>query len=147
MNAPVKAAVIDASVALKWIFNDEEAIEAATVMLQRIEQGVLQAHVPDLFAYEVSNALWAALRQGRLTLEECVEAVQAFRLLQFIWHPLTTVWDNAFAIAVQYDRSFYDSVYVALAQHLQVPLFTGDRRLYHALHRQVEGVHWVGDYH
>lgn len=130
MNAPVKAAVIDASVALKWVFDDEQAIEAATVMLHRIEQGVLQAHVPDLFAYEVSNSLWAAVRQGRLTLDDAVEAMQAFRLLPFIWHPLSTIWDNAFAIAVQHDRSFYDSVYVALAQHLQVPLFTGDRRLY-----------------
>lgn len=146
MSAPVKAAVIDASVALKWVFNDEEAIEAATAMLQHIERGDLQAHVPDLFAYEVSNALWAAVRQGRLTLEESAEALQAFRVLQFTWHSLYAVWDNAFTLAAQYERSFYDSVYVALAQHLQVPLFTGDRRLYNALHGRLEGVHWIGDY-
>lgn len=146
MNAPVKAAVIDASVALKWVFNDEEAVEAATTILQHIERGDLQAHVPDLFAYEVSNALWAAARQERLSLEETAEALQAFRLLQFVWHPLFALWDSAFAIATQYDRSFYDSVYVALAQHLRFPFFTGDRRLYNALRGRVEGVHWIGDY-
>lgn len=31
MSAPVEAAVIDASVALKWVFNDEEVIEAAFI--------------------------------------------------------------------------------------------------------------------
>ncbi|GBC91997.1 hypothetical protein HRbin15_00458 [bacterium HR15] len=146
MNANTKIVVIDASVALKWVFNDEEAVEQAAQILNDHLTGRLAFHVPDLLGYECSNALWAAVRQGCLDENEARTALHAMRQIQFYWHSLPAIWDMAFKISIQHQRSFYDSTYLALAQQLGVWCFTGDRRLYNALGTQLPWLRWVGDY-
>ncbi len=41
---------------------------------------------------------------------------------------------DAFEIAVKYDRSAYDALFVALSQKLGVPGVTADEPLFHAVH-------------
>lgn len=43
------------------------------------------------------------------------------------------VAEQALEISMRYDRSFYDSLYLALALEEQLPLITADRKLYNAL--------------
>jgi len=147
MGAPAKAVVIDASVVLKWVFDDEESVESAVTLLKDYEAGALVLHAPELLGYEVSNALWAAVRQRRLTEQEVEEALDAIRTVSFVWHHLTAVWGASMELALRYERTFYDSVYLALAQHLRVPLFTGDRKLYNAVSDSFAWIRWIGDYH
>ena len=40
---------------------------------------------------------------------------------------------SAWDVAEQYDRSFYDSVYLALAASVECPLVTADLKLYNRL--------------
>jgi predicted nucleic acid-binding protein len=55
----------------------------------------------------------------------------------------TVVDSSAFAIAAQFKRSVYDSVYVALAMSLQTHLVTADERLANALAAYLP-VRWLG---
>jgi predicted nucleic acid-binding protein len=146
MGVPAKPVVIDASVVLKWVFDDEEEVDAAVNLLKDYEASALILHAPKLLGYEVSNALWAAVRQQRLTEQEAEEALDAIRAVSFAWHHLTTIWTTSMELALRHERTFYDSVYMALAQHLRVPLFTGDRRLYHAVSDSFRWTRWIGDY-
>jgi len=49
----------------------------------------------------------------------------------------------AFAIAVSFDRTVYDGLYVALTISAKAPLFTADERLANALSARFE-VKWLG---
>jgi predicted nucleic acid-binding protein len=142
----MKRIVIDASVALKWVLNDEEHIAEASQILLDMQAGGLEVFAPDLLCYEFSNVLWLAARQGRLTSQNARAAARFFQQLRIQYQPPDAFWYPALDIAFQYQRTFYDSAYIALAQQLGVWCFTGDRRLYNALHTQLNFVRWVGDY-
>lgn len=66
--------------------------------------------------------------------------MQMFNLPTFASYDLI---HNAFAIAAQFERSVYDSVYVALALSLQTHLVTADERLANALAPYLP-VRWLG---
>jgi predicted nucleic acid-binding protein len=146
MSVAAKAIVIDASVALKWVFSDEEGIEQAAQLLIDSVEGRLALHAPDLLGYEWGNGLWAALRQQRILWEEALTAMSALSLLNIHFHPFSEVKDLTLELAHRHQRSYYDSAYLALAQQLGVWCFTGDKRLYNALSQQLDWLRWVGDY-
>jgi predicted nucleic acid-binding protein len=52
---------------------------------------------------------------------------------------------QAFQIAVDYDRSFYDSLYVALALTAKTQLITADERLVKALGSRFP-IRWLGTF-
>ena len=53
---------------------------------------------------------------------------------------------RTFHLAGQYQRSAYDSAYLALAQAQSVWFFTGDRRLFNAVGPVLSWVQWLGNY-
>lgn len=120
--------VVDASVMVKW-FVPEVHAEAARRLLR--EDFSLSS--PDLVRAEVGNVLWKKWRRNQLTteaVEEILRDLRSFTLAIENSGPLMgTAWD----VARLYDRSFYDGLYVALAERAGCPLVTADRRLYNAL--------------
>ena len=134
--------VVDASVVVKW-FVPEVHAEAARGLLR--EGFVLSS--PDLVRAEVGNVMWKKWRRGQLsaeTIEGILRDLDAFSLRIETSEPLLmTAWD----VARRYDRSFYDGLYVALAERAGCPLVTADRRLYNALHGSdlPEPPIWVAD--
>jgi len=120
--------VVDASVVVKW-FVPEVHAGAARNLLR--EDFALSA--PDLVRAEVGNVLWKKWRRDQLS-SEVVEGVlrdlRSFTLEIETSEPLMgAAWD----VARLYDRSFYDGLYVALAERTGCPLVTADRRLYNSL--------------
>jgi predicted nucleic acid-binding protein len=134
--------VVDASVVVKW-FVPEVHAEAARNLLR--EGFALSA--PDLVRAEVGNVLWKKWRRGQLS-PEVVEGVlrdlENFTLEIESSEPLLgTAWD----VARRFDRSFYDGLYVALAERTDCPLVTADRKLYNSLRDGdlAERLMWVED--
>jgi len=60
MTAPV----VDASVALSWVLEDENRLRTDTTLEQLADEGAL---VPQLWHLETRNALLMAERRGRLS--------------------------------------------------------------------------------
>ena len=141
----MKAWVVDASVAAKWVLPSagEELVPEAVHLLDLSALGQTELMVPDLFWAECGSVLWRAVRTGR-----CTTAVGESGLATLKAHNLTTVAtaalvEEAFSIAIKHQCSVYDSLYVALAVELGVQLVTADQRLSNALARRFP-VTWLG---
>ena len=86
------------------------------------------------------------MARGRKTETEAQEALKDFKLYAFQRIDFPPLQELTLQLALQHDRSAYDSAYVALAQRLGVWLFTGDRRLFNAVAGALSFVKWIGDY-
>jgi predicted nucleic acid-binding protein len=141
----VNTLVIDASVAAKWFLpaEAEPHAEQALDLLSRYVAGELRFVVPDLFWAELGNIFWKAARQGRWSESDGETAVRALRERRIPSVASFALLDDAFGISIAYDRSVYDSIYVALALASKADLVTADERLANALAAHLP-VKWLG---
>jgi predicted nucleic acid-binding protein len=138
--------VVDCSVVVKWKILTEDHAAAAEALLGDWEQQGVDVLVPNHFPSEVLSAFLRAARRGRLTMDEAREAVRDLLALPFVLCEVTALADRAFTIAHQRQQRAYDCLYVALAEREGSELWTGDERLYNALHAQYPFVRWIADY-
>ena len=114
--------VVDASVVVAWLFDDEDEPRADRVLEQLAEDGAL---VPQLWHLETRNSLLTAERRGRLSSGEVKERLDALKGL-----PITTDEDSdlqsAFALARVHGLSLYDALYLELAKREGAELATLD---------------------
>ncbi|HSG40443.1 MAG TPA: type II toxin-antitoxin system VapC family toxin [Thermoanaerobaculia bacterium] len=134
--------VVDASVAIKW-FVPEIHSDAA----ERLLTDKLELWVPDFIWAEFGNILLKKWRQGEISLEKARFILGAFRYFSLKAYSSEALADAAWEIASQFQRSFYDSLYLALAVQQGYRMVTADRRLYNALQSSRVAHHllWVED--
>jgi predicted nucleic acid-binding protein len=139
----VNLLVVDGSVAAKWSLKDETLVEEAVSLLDRYHRREIQLIVPDLFWAEFGNILWKAVRRGRCTRNAADLNIVALKDLNLATVPSEGLVEQAFSIACHFDRTFYDSIYVALAVESRAQLITADERLANALAAHLP-VKWLG---
>jgi predicted nucleic acid-binding protein len=120
--------VVDASVAIKWFV--PEVYSAAA---RRLLQEGTELLAPDLIWAEVGNVLWRKWRAGELAAEAVTGILNDFRRFPLQIRRSDLLYDAAWAVARSSGRTFYDSLYVALAASTRCSLVTADLRLFHAL--------------
>lgn len=120
--------VLDASVALALCFEDESSPYADRVALA-LESD--RAVVPPIWALEVSNALVAAERRGRLGPDELPRLTELLAALPIEVEPvsLRQALGPVADVARSRGLSVYDAAYLELARRLELPLATHDRAL------------------
>ena len=123
-----RAAVVDASVALKWVLPEEGSEAAANLRDTAL-------HAPQLLLVECGNALWARVRRDLISADE---ARACFDLLSTA--PVTLAPDGrlmplALELALEIDQTVYDCLYLALAVERDAALVTADRRFCDAVRR------------
>ena len=134
--------VIDASVAIKWYLPEEHSIHAARLPLLAVS-----LHCPDLLFAETGNILWKYVLRSECSHGKAVAILKELQALSM------KVWDTsqlaveAFNIACRTKRTFYDSLYVALAVRIDCRLVTADLKLYNALKETSLKKHvlWIED--
>lgn len=124
----MKKVVVDASVALKW-FVPEIHSEAAV----RLLDPVIVVYAPDLIGPEFGNILWKKVRRAEITHDEAHEILAAFVALPLEIRPSTALLAGAFELAVEFDRSVYDSLYLALAVAEECVMVTADAKFHSVL--------------
>lgn len=137
--------VLDASVAAKWFLSPshESHTGEALALFERFVDGDVRFSVPDLFWAELGSAFWKAVRLGRFSRTSAETALSDLRNRDLLVYPIAPLLDEAFHIATLYDRSVYDSLYVALAVKTKQQLLTADERLANALAAHFP-VKWLG---
>ncbi len=120
--------VLDASMAITWLFADEQSDAADAVLARVTREGSV---VPSLFRLEVGNMLRNAERRGR-----CDDSYLARSLGRLSRLAITVdteidshAWAATMALARQHDLTLYDAAYLELALRLGQPFATCDTAL------------------
>jgi predicted nucleic acid-binding protein len=136
--------VLDASVAAKWLVWAGEPLEAEAIRLLELRnQEQLEFIVPDLFWLEIGSILCKAVQRGRCTEETARRSIPALRGYDLTTASSDPLLESAFDIARLHNRSFYDSIYVALAVFREATLITADEKLANATAAYFP-VKWLG---
>ncbi|HET8522412.1 MAG TPA: type II toxin-antitoxin system VapC family toxin [Thermomicrobiales bacterium] len=101
---------------------------------------------PFLFRYEVTNAIYRIGRTRRLNLFAIQDLLELALALPISLDDAPALHGAAVAMAVAHAQpATYDAHYLALADKLGIDFYTGDRRLWNAVHHQLPWVHLVTD--
>jgi predicted nucleic acid-binding protein len=118
--------VLDASAALELLLRTK----AAAAVEARLFDSNESLHAPHLLDIEVAQVLRRYAAAGLATSERCRAALDDLADLPLTRYPhdvlLPRVWE------LRRNLTAYDAVYVALAEALDAPLLTRDRRLSNA---------------
>ena len=120
--------VVDASVAVKWLVEEEHSDAA-----DRLLDGNHELFAPRLMASEVGNALWRKVRMGELERSRAGALAAAISEMAVRWTEDEEVGPDAVRLSLALDRPVYDCVYLALAHRLGATLVTADVRFVNAL--------------
>ena len=106
----MRQAVVDASVAAKWVVEEEHSAKAALLL------GFDACHAPDHWLAEAGNVLWSKFFHGDLTAVDLEERMAVLLRAPVIGTPIASLMPRALAISVACVVTIYDSLYVALAE-------------------------------
>ena len=136
--------VLDANVAAKWLVWAGEPFEAeALALLKQRNDGQIDFVVPDLFWAEIGNVVWKAAQRGRCSRDQAGKSIRALQNYDLATAPSDELLEEALRIAHRYQRSFYDSIYLALATSRQIEFITADERLANAVAPHMP-LKWLG---
>ena len=119
--------VLDASIGVKW-FSDkgESSLEKALAIREDHIAMRTRIVVPDLFYYEVSNAIVQKKFIPTGVIQSVVAQMFALRLLTI---PMNAdLLANSIEISRQFNITVYDSSYIAIARSYNCPLITANPR-------------------
>lgn len=115
--------VIDASVAIKWVVEENGTPDA----LALLQAGGLAA--PDLLVAECANILWKKVRRNELLSDEAAMAARLLQGADIELFPTRHLLEPAITLAIELDHPTYDCVYLALALDNAWRFATADERL------------------
>ena len=137
---------VDASVAAKWLFEEEWSLNAGALAAAAYADGELLVGPPHLRA-EISNVVLQRTRREGLGLQAAGEAFRTFLAVSLLLDEPDGLYETALEFAYRYEiPANYDAIYVALAWTLGADLWTDDRRLLGRLGGRLPFVRWIGDY-
>jgi predicted nucleic acid-binding protein len=125
--------VLDASTALGWMV-DLPAPRVSIRTLQLLESGTIGV-VPELWYYEVSNALIMAERRGRASAQLVSSHISDIERLAAYLEVGPTTPSALVAAARQSGLTAYDAAYFELALRRDLPLATLDDKMRAAAQR------------
>lgn len=134
--------VVDSSVVVKWFVVEPYSAEARRI-LDGYQSGALTLLAPDLLHVEVGNIIWKKHRFHGLAATDAQQIIDEFRKLRFVLTPGIDLLDDAYRLAVAYQRTVYDALYIALSVREQCPFVTADEKTVNALSAVFPNVTWV----
>jgi predicted nucleic acid-binding protein len=120
--------VIDASVLIKLYLAEPGSSEAG-----RAVNAADPILAPDLLLPETADVLWKYVRRSELSPAEANEILGDILQMPIQITASQELIEPALRIAVETDRTVYDSLYIALAVQADTVLLTADERLANAI--------------
>lgn len=134
----MSAFVLDASVAIAWLLDDEDHPLADTARWRIVDGG---AFVPQVWHLEIRNALLVAERRRRISAQGAVARLRSLKDLP-IYTDAEPDLESAVELARAHRLAIYDAVYLELARRRDEALATLDNGLVRAA--TAEGLPLVG---
>jgi predicted nucleic acid-binding protein len=130
----MKTYVLDNS-ALIPLFFEEQGTEFIQNLLQEKEAEFI---APEFLAIELSNVFATGIRRQKITKSEATQYLNMFQQLSLDLkkYPLQKNLQHVLDLATQTGLSFYDAVYLGLAEQQGAILVTHDKRLLNEAEKQ-----------
>jgi predicted nucleic acid-binding protein len=127
--------VLDASMAIAWLFDDERGEVAHGVLRRIVAEGAI---VPSLWRLEVANVLRHGVRRGRRDESHAVRSLERLGRLSIVVDEETDdhAWGETRALSLEQGLTLYDAAYLELAIRTARPLASCDRDLLAAAGRR-----------
>lgn len=114
--------MIDCSVALKWVLEEDDRSKAVALLGQSL-------WAPDFLLLECANVLAMKVRAGEVEKDRAVEALSEITDRSGInWRSMTPYIPRAQAMAMRLRQTVYDCLYLAMAMQDGRLLVTADKR-------------------
>jgi len=119
----VNTLVIDASIAVKWVVEEDGTPEALALR----QKAKLIA--PELLIAECANILWKKVQRGELLKEEALLAARLLQGAEIELLPTRSLLEAATRMSIEIEHPAYDCLYLALAVDRKCQLVSADERL------------------
>jgi predicted nucleic acid-binding protein len=126
----LKRLVLDASVAAKWFFREPYS-DLATQLAAAGPQWV----VPDLFFAEMASVFRKKVRRGEIDEPDARESMTILLSLHLQERGTRTIVPSALELALRFQCTVYDALYLTLAISENCPVVTADRKFYNMFSR------------
>jgi predicted nucleic acid-binding protein len=126
--SPSDRFVLDGSVTLAWLFQDEQD-PYADAIIARLPN--LEMLVPRLWHLEVANVLLVGERRGRCSQADTTQWLAYLGGLPIVLdgETETRAWSDTVSLARQHGLTAYDATYLELALREDLPIATLDAKL------------------
>ena len=126
----MNALVIDASIAVKWVIEEDGTPEALALR----QKAKLIA--PELLVAECANILWKKVQRRELLKQEALLAARLLQGAEIELTPTRSLLEVATRMAIELDHPAYDCLYLALAVERQSRFVTADEPFLRKLHQR-----------
>lgn|SRR5699024_6805614 len=117
-------AIVDASVAAKWLFLEEGSRQAEN-LLEEISFFL----VPSLFVIEIDAVISKKVRQRKVSIDEALQKNEQRKKLPYKVVRYTDVSPLALEISISLPITLYDATYIATAIENDGIVYTADQKL------------------
>ena len=138
--------VIDSSVAVKWFVIETDSMKARQILLE-YKQGLWEFLAPDLIYAEYGNIIWKKQIFQGFDANDANSALEDFQNIQFTLTTTRAIFNEAFQIAVKHQRTFYDSLYLALSVKENCGFVTADEKFYNSVKKDFPKMILLSDWH
>jgi predicted nucleic acid-binding protein len=121
--------VIDASIAIKWVV-EEEGTDTAVALRQKA-----RLIAPDLIVAECANILWKKVQRKELSKDEALIGARLLQSAELELVPARALMESATRLAIELGHPAYDCLYLALAVENGCRFVTADERLVDKIRR------------
>ena len=118
----MKLLVIDASIAVKWVVEEEGTPEALALRARA------KLIAPDLLIAECANILWKKVARRELRKNEALIAAALLERADIELAPMRSLLAAAARLAIELDHPAYDCLYLAFALENDCRMATADER-------------------
>jgi len=119
--------VLDASVAVKWVIQEDYRDYALKLREEHV-RGSVEISAPSIIVYEVVNALRYNPELSEADVKKAAESL--FGLHMKLEQPTNRLIGKAAETAYKYSVSIYDAAYLGLSELKDCPMITADQELY-----------------
>jgi predicted nucleic acid-binding protein len=128
----VNTFVIDASIAIKWVVEEDGTAEALALRRSRLI-------APQLLIAECANILWKKVQREELLKEEALLAARLLQGAEIELLPMQSLLEAAVRMSIEIDHAAYDCVYLALAIDNKCQFVTADERFLRKIYQGGQG--------